>query len=280
MKNSKQGMKFELKMRKGAKGTEDMSIQKTISLSDPTPKIHWLSKSRLRFYKYEELPAYLQDNVYIKSGYRAYYSTKESWISFFHLHNESWNVWLHAFGFFVFVAGIAHTWWAEIHPLIEFEERFILTILQCCASYTMLFSSLFHLHTCISKETSHWYGCLDYSGISATIAGGTISAMYFLLHCEGHFRTASLILLGLVNLVGIVGPMFEVWSKGEFRTYRALLYIASGAFAIIPVSYFVIKNGLGHLPSISENPALVWMGLMVAMYLIGAYFYVNQIPER
>ncbi|KAJ3277072.1 hypothetical protein HDV01_000124 [Terramyces sp. JEL0728] len=74
--------------------------------------------------------------------------------------------------------------------------------------------------------------------------------------------------------------MFEVWSKGEFRKYRALLYIASGAFAIIPVSFFLIKNGLGHLPSVSENPAFVWMGMMIAMYLIGAYFYVNQIPER
>ncbi|KAJ3314179.1 Adiponectin receptor protein 2 [Boothiomyces sp. JEL0838] len=121
---------------------------------------------------------------------------------------------------------------------------------------------------------------IDYSGISALMAGGTISAMYFLLHCEGGFRTAIMITLGVVNLVGIIGPMFPIWTRGSFRTWRSLIYISSGGFIVFPIGYYLAKHGFDHFPDPNENPGFVYMSLMLCLYLLGAFFYVNRIPER
>ena len=74
------------------------------------------------------------------------------------------------------------TWYSEIHPLFQLEDRVLLTIYLMLASYTMWASVMFHLHQCVSEKAEIFFGCLDYSGISASIAGGSISLIYLILH--------------------------------------------------------------------------------------------------
>ncbi|KAJ3115070.1 hypothetical protein HDU96_001234 [Phlyctochytrium bullatum] len=66
-------------------------------------KKRWFSRGRLVYYDWEEVPRYLRDNPYIKTMYRSGYTYTENWISLFHLHNESGNIWTHL------VAAIAFT---------------------------------------------------------------------------------------------------------------------------------------------------------------------------
>jgi hypothetical protein len=51
-----------------------------------------------RLFHWGELPEYLRDNEFIKSGYRANTGFRGSLRSLFSLHNESGNVWTHLLG--------------------------------------------------------------------------------------------------------------------------------------------------------------------------------------
>lgn len=117
-------------------------------------------------------------------------------------------------------------------------------------------------------------------GISASIAGGSISMMYFLLHCDGIARILWLSLLGISNLVGFFGPSFKVWYGPHFRFYRTTTFLCSAGSVIGPILYYFFKYGNTHLPDSRENPAFVYLGMMMLQYLAGAFFYALRIPER
>ncbi|KAJ3326002.1 WD repeat-containing protein 34 [Boothiomyces sp. JEL0866] len=240
-------------------------------------------QTELQFFDYNEVPTYLQDNDYILTGYvefhsryRAHYSYNESWISFFYIHNESGNVWTHFIGFLVFSCLMCHALYADIHPLIGIEERLVLVVFLVCTIFTMLFSSLFHLHCCVSERANYIWGCLDYAGISASIAGGTVAIMYFLLHCQVEFRFYLMLLIIGVNLVGFFGPLYDKWNTPEFRPYRCAIYLTSAALAIFPISYFLYSYGTSSLPNTQDNPALVYLALMITQYALGAFVYLKR----
>jgi adiponectin receptor len=232
-----------------------------------------------RLYCFHECPAYLQDNDCILTGYRAYYSYAESWLSLFPTHNESGNVWSHLCGFVVFFVMSFQVWMHPVHPSMETEDKLVLTIFLALACYTMFFSSMFHLHMCVSKHAMKFWACLDYSGISASIAGGSIAVMYLLLHCDGPVRVAWLSLLGIANLVGIVGPMFPNWNGPDFRKQRAMIYLASGASSFGPAFYYFYKYGTQHIPHHHENPAFTYLVYMAIQYVLGALVYSSRFPE-
>jgi adiponectin receptor len=242
--------------------------------------IPWWSKGRLKFYKFEQLPDYLKDNEYIRTGYRAKYSYHESFISLFHLHNESGNVWTHLLGILVYLWIVYYTWNAPEMENMQVEDKVVVTVFLFLAIYTVLFSSLLHLNVCVSHSAQKFWSCLDHSGISASIAAGSISLMYLLLHCHGWMRIFWIGTLILFNSVGIIGPMFEFWGKPRFRVWRSLLYVGSGFTTLLPVIYYVYHEGLDKLPlNLDENYAIGWILLMALQYLVGAFFYASRIPE-
>ncbi|GMH44388.1 hypothetical protein BSKO_12340 [Bryopsis sp. KO-2023] len=51
---------------------------------------------------WQNIPDYLRDNEFIKSGYRANWSFRDSLLSLFLLHNETGNIWSHLLGFLIF----------------------------------------------------------------------------------------------------------------------------------------------------------------------------------
>ncbi|KAL2919928.1 inc metabolism membrane protein [Polyrhizophydium stewartii] len=250
----------------------------------------WWSRDRLVYYSFDQCPHHLQDNDFIRSGYRAFYSTKEAWISLFHLHNETLggdgrrpqgNVWTHFAPFFVAAGAIA--WFllsGGLHPNATTSDHAVVCIFLACSAYTFITSSLFHLHLCGSRAKFVFYGCLDYSGISASICGGSGSVAFYVLFCDPKARAGWLTALGIVNLVGIVGPMFKFWTGPAFRTGRAVIYLTSGALSCAPVIYFISEHGFDALPSASTSRAIPSILAMLALYVVGAMVYVFRIPER
>jgi adiponectin receptor len=119
----------------------------------------------------------------------------------FHLGLESWK--LHQ-------ALLASTKTQPPLPLnLSFEDKIVITIALSLSCYTMLSSSLLHLHCCVSEDAQMFWNCLDHSGISASIAGGSIAVVYLMLHCHGWMRVFWMGMLILFNLVGLIGPMFS-----------------------------------------------------------------------
>ena len=242
------------------------------SKADNLPSFSIFQKGKL--YNYDQVPGYLQDNDFIYSYYRSAYSYQESFRSFFQLHNQSGNIWTHAFGTFLFIY-LAFDLWK--HGEYLEEDNILLTIFLCCSTYTLFFSSLFHLHLCVSLEVERFWGCLDHSGISASIAGGSIAIMYLLLHCEGSVRLWWTLLLAMCNMVGIFGPMFPFWTRVSFRPIRTAIYLSSGAAVFLPGLYYLYVNGSGKLPT---NSAMWYLLSMIIQYVLGAFIYVTRVPER
>ncbi|KAJ1504305.1 Progestin and adipoQ receptor member 3, partial [Coelomomyces lativittatus] len=60
------------------------------------------TQRKLPLYTFDQIPLFLQDNEYIRTGYRMHYTYKESWASMFFLHNEFGNIWTHVLALLVF----------------------------------------------------------------------------------------------------------------------------------------------------------------------------------
>ncbi|KAI8927277.1 hemolysin-III related-domain-containing protein [Entophlyctis helioformis] len=240
----------------------------------------WWSRKRLVYYTFDESPSYLQDNDCIHTGYRAHQTYTEAWISLFHFHNESCNIWSHFLPFFICLAGIVfHFSVGGLHPNASVADYAVVAVYLGCAAYTLITSSLFHLHLGVSREAFVLFGCLDYSGISASICGGACSISYYVLYCDPKARIGWTSALLIVNLVGIIGPLFKFWSGPAFRTGRAMVYLSSGALSCSPMIYFIVNHGVSQLPSTSTSFAMTGVYLMIALYVVGAVIYANRIPE-
>lgn len=128
------------------------SRKKSINYSPSTPKktvkkgnkkskpegLSWYSKGYLSYCNFDEAPEYMQDNAFIVTGYRAGYSYKESFISLFHLHNETGNIWTHLLGFFFFAYLVFYSWNAPELVSLHVEDKIVLTIFLCLSCYTLI----------------------------------------------------------------------------------------------------------------------------------------------
>jgi adiponectin receptor len=126
-------------------------------------------------------------------------------------HVTQTNIWSHLFGLAFFIGLILYTFMTPIHANASIKDYLLLLWMLVSASYMFLCSTLFHLNICVSHEACRFFGCLDYSGISALILGGTAVSTYYILYCD-YSRRPFILLLILSNLVGIIGPYFEFLS--------------------------------------------------------------------
>jgi predicted membrane channel-forming protein YqfA (hemolysin III family) len=88
-----------------------------------------------------------------------------------------------------------------------------------------------------------------------------------------------LALLGSANIVGIVGPMFPVWNRPDFRAGRTYVYMASAAAAFLPGLHYAMIYGTTHLPHSYDNPAFLNLGLTLFQYTLGGVIYATRFPE-
>ncbi|KAL7753125.1 hypothetical protein RI367_001577 [Sorochytrium milnesiophthora] len=274
-------------------------------------------RTPFRLYNIADVPHFLQDNEFIHTGYRAYYTFRESWLSMLRVHNETGNIWTHLLGFLLFTALLIATltvpntavggaadlqaWWhwGVLPAQADLYDRLIFAVFLASACGCFAFSTLFHTHFCTTRQAFIRFGCLDYAGISLLISGSAAIVTYYAFYCphDHHTRLLYLGLLVLVSLVGIVGPIVPVWATARFRIYRTLIYLGSGVIAAMPIMHFLayygmpaLKAAAADLAQLPSTPGLVdngvgWWGLygwlvMIGLYIGGAFIYASKIPER
>lgn len=141
--------------------------------------------------KFEELPHWLQDNHYIKSGYRrASYSYSRSFQSVLHWHNESVNIWTH------FVPGIlwlpfGYYLYTILRPHYELADSKDILALSCFflgAGTGMTMSGLYHTLSNHSPTVAKFWNQLDYVGIALMIWGSFIPSVFYGFWCESGLR--------------------------------------------------------------------------------------------
>ncbi|GMH06353.1 hypothetical protein Nepgr_008193 [Nepenthes gracilis] len=60
-------------------------------------------KVKCQLIEYHSLPGFLRDNEFIRGHYRSEWPLKQAILSIFEIHNETFNVWTHLIGFFLFL---------------------------------------------------------------------------------------------------------------------------------------------------------------------------------
>ncbi|GMR48781.1 hypothetical protein PMAYCL1PPCAC_18976 [Pristionchus mayeri] len=226
---------------------------------------------------FESLPDWLQDNEFLRSGYRPPLpSVAECFKSIWSLHTETGNIWTHLIGcvLFAFLA----TWFLtrpDTH--IQFQEKLIFSFFFVGAIVCLGLSFAFHTLSCHSKKILKLFCKLDYMGISMLIVGSFIPWIYYGFYCRREPKITYIVLICILGVAGGFVSMLDKFSEVAFRPIRAGVFVAMGASGVIPAVHYMLTDGIDSM--FNEN-AFHWLLLMAGLYLTGAALYATRTPER
>jgi adiponectin receptor len=225
-----------------------------------------------RLLKYDEIPEFLQGNVYIQEGYRVGYTCCYASRSLFTLHNETINVWTHLIGFlgfFVFMIVLSVA--LDASPV----EKLFLSIFFIAAQAQMLFSAIFHLFCCINSTAYVSLAKLDYSGITFMIVGSMYPVIYFGFACYETHMIVYLVVFTVFGAIGLAVSLLKVFSTARFLFVRTGFFLLFGFSGAAPVVHLSAIYGF------VEYWVVLWkLFLMAFLYTAGAFIYSSRVPER
>jgi len=222
---------------------------------------------------FKDLPIYLQDNKYILQGYRADFSFTLCVESLFKIHNETLCIWSHLFGFFLFLWLMV--WFYQTYDLPYLTDKLAFFMLFFGALCQMMFSTLYHLFMCMSPNSYSFFSKLDYIGISILIVGSYYPPLYYGFYCLKSLSYLYLIGISIMGFGGIIVLSMDRFSSPRLRTFRTLLLVGIGFFAVVPIPHL-----LSYYESKIFFPVFWRLSMMGLAYLIGVFFYLSRIPEK
>ncbi|XP_010250377.1 PREDICTED: heptahelical transmembrane protein 1-like [Nelumbo nucifera] len=167
---------------------------------------------------------------------------------------------------------------AEITPTssVTTAARWPFFVYLAGSMFCLLCSGICHLFSCHSHSLTVQMLRMDYLGIAVMIVTSFFPPVYYIFQCAPLWQfvyLAGITMLGIFTVITLFSPSL---SSGKFRSFRALLFIAMGFFAIIPATHATVVNWSEPRRTIT----LVYESVMALSYLTGAFFYVSRIPER
>lgn len=259
------------------------SVQKALSDKTTPSKKFQRPTNRPGLLNFEQLPTWLQDNAYLRTGYRAPSSSVwRSLASSFGIHNETVNILSH------FVGAVAFLILAQCpFPLALPTPPFpVLTLplndwplfpFYGGAVVCLTLSALYHATSNVSPEFAKKGNQADYVGIIALIIGSFISSIYYGFQCHPYLQKTywtMITSIGAACAVVTVNPRFRT---PEWRAWRAAMFVAMGMSAVIPVIHGLRIYGLDGM---EERIGLRWLAAQGLTYVAGATLYALRIPEK
>ncbi|CEI87851.1 hypothetical protein RMCBS344292_02259 [Rhizopus microsporus] len=207
-----------------------------------------------RILDWHEIPAWMQDNVYITGGYRRQTNSYlECAQSLFYLHNESINIWSHFLAFLLFIGIGFHFLYSN--PLADSLTSFdyIYFFVFVVGALTCLgFSASFHCFSCHSEKVAATWNRCDYAGITTLIVGSFFPMIYYGFHCH---QTLQNVYLSIIVVLGAITATVTLLKHFRTPAYRWL----NNAVRTISLSHLI---------------------LMALTYIAGAVIYGARFPER
>lgn len=154
-------------------------------ISEP-PQSPVKSKPRVLL-DYDQIPAWHQDNEYIRSGYRP--ETKSAYLCFgswAYIHNETANIYSHLVPAITALAcqAVVARVLAVRYPNSMIGDRFIFAFFFLTASVCLGMSASYHTLMNHSATVSNLWLRLDYVGIIILTLGDFVSGIYLVFYCE------------------------------------------------------------------------------------------------
>jgi len=229
--------------------------------------------------KFQEVPKWMQDNDFIRSGYRApTFSYRKCFQSLLYFHNETINIYSHLFGVVLFLC-------FTIFTLVHFYQTFqlawwdylVLLAFLGTAITCLFLSTTFHLFNCHShKVCLRWNKC-DYIGIVLLIVGSFFPFIYHAFYCHQLWKSVYLLKITGFGVVTAILCSSDRFQTLEYRAIRTCLFLAMGLSGILPLFHAISLHGWHFSWHAFSLDNLLLMG---TLYIIGAMIYGWRIPER
>lgn len=156
------------------------------------------------------------------------------------------------------------------------SHRFGLFPLVLTSVLCLAFSTLFHAFWIHSPKALRLLGQLDFLGITFLISGHALSGIFYAFYCKptiARWYYAVVILVAAAAVPAIFSPSF---GKPAARPFRTLLFCCLGSTTILPLLHAIWL----HTTAFYELAVAVGSAAAaLAMYAIGAVFYVARFPE-
>ncbi|KFH67900.1 hypothetical protein MVEG_06631 [Podila verticillata NRRL 6337] len=226
-----------------------------------------------------ELPAWMQDNPAILTGYRREtLSHRKSLASLFYLHNESVNIWSHLLGAiaFVIISPIAYFRVIGVLDTIQWTDIGVFYAFIVGAIICLSMSASFHTFCCHSEEVSGQWNRCDYVGIVFLTVGSFYPAIYYIFYCH---KTWQIMYISLISVFGgatVIAVLQPRFRTPQFRWVRSGLFLAMGLSALFPVIHGIILYGFAMA---QRAVALNYLFCVGAAYVFGALIYGSRVPE-
>ncbi|KAJ1926995.1 hypothetical protein IWQ60_003334 [Tieghemiomyces parasiticus] len=265
----------ERRAQPGAESGENASA----NVPPPAKRTNELPTSTVLL-RYDQLPAWLQDNMYILEGYRPpLESYARCFHSLFYLHNETGNVYSHLLGALLFVAfGVLAAGYMEHHrSTILWQDALVMFAFIAGAVGCLGMSATFHLVSCHSHEVSIQWNKCDYLGIVLLTVGSFYPPIYYSFYCYPRYLLLHLTSINVIGAVVAYACVKDHMQSAAYRWTRTMLFIAMGLSGIVP---FVHALWLVGVERAWSGFAMVWFLAMGGLYITGALIYAARVPER
>ena len=150
-------------------------------------------RSRARLLSYDEIPAWHQDNHFIRHGYRPETkSTQACFASWASLHNETLNIYTHLIPTLCCViaeAGLFH-YMNNRFPEATYGDRLIFAFFLFAATACLGLSVTYHTLMNHSEPVSALWLRADLVGIIILTLGDFVSGIYLAFYCESKLQKA------------------------------------------------------------------------------------------
>lgn len=241
---------------------------------------------------FSSLPAWLQDNDYLKTGHRPPLSYQGCFISWFRLHTETWNIWTHFLGAVLFLyLAIRSLIFNQVPSLIHgvsindqitinfnWDDKIVLGTFFAGAVICLGMSSIYHTLSCHSPGVCKVFSRLDYCGISLLITGSFVPWLYYGFYCERHLKLFYLFLVSILGVTTVIVALSEFFSLPKNRPIRAGVFMAFGFSGLLPAVHWLISQDWINTESLRVS--FIKLVLMGILYVAGTTLYALRIPER
>ncbi|KAL8243600.1 hypothetical protein R6Q59_009858 [Mikania micrantha] len=232
-KDTKQAISFERGFTRPASRYEIVKSSPKRDLAEP-------------LLAFESLPAWSQDNIYVRAGYRQINNSYAKCLrSCTAIHNETMNILTHlipAIGLILSHYSI-QTLITQLYPDASIADRIVFGMNVLAATVTFSLSTLYHTLMCHSEQVSGLWLRFDYLGIITLILGSFYSGIYVGFYCELGIRNmywSMITILGVVTATLVLHPSLQ---GVKYRRHKAYAFILTAITGFAPITHGLIKYG-------------------------------------
>ncbi|SCU81802.1 LAMI_0B07734g1_1 [Lachancea mirantina] len=240
-------------------------------------KVKRVTKRRL--YTWDEIPEWQRDNEHIIRGYvMETKSLRDCIIALTYWHNESINIYTHLIPACFFLLTMLFNEYLLTHFRTTGLIDIIMIDLFLLGGFTcLMMSSTFHCLKCHSIEVATFGNKLDYLGIVALIVSSMVSILYYgFFDNLPYFLTFSSLTISFGIACATVS-LSDRFRTREWRPYRAMLFVAFGLSALIPIIAGAFRYGVKETWVRIQVKWVIFEGVF---YILGAFLYGVRFPER